>query len=98
MLTLVGNGFKIMNEINNKLIFTEATPKEQYDELFKLDVGQVFKIASDYETVMARIEEYTPENLTFEVFPINPGTSLYTLYGPDHCVVTNVAYPLNENG
>lgn len=70
-----------------KLVFTEDSPKELYDALFELGVGDVFKIADGYETVMMRIEEYTPNGVRFRVFPINPGTSLYTLYGPDHCVV-----------
>jgi hypothetical protein len=77
------------DEYKPKLVFTEDSPKEQYDELYKLDMGDVFKIASDYETVMRRIEEYMPENLVFKVFPINPGTDLYTMYGPDHSVVTD---------
>ena len=71
-----------------KLIFTEDSPREQYEELYKLEVGDIFKIASDYETVMRRIEEHKPSFVVFEVFPITPGTSLYTLYGPDHLVVT----------
>lgn len=76
-----------MSELKTKLILTENSPKEQYEELYKLNMGGVFKIESDYETVMRRIEEYTPEGFVFKVFPINPGTSLYTMYGPDHCVV-----------
>lgn len=71
-----------------KLIFTESSPKEQYEALYNLNVGEVFKIQSDYETVMRRIIEYKPNDLVFEVYPITPGTSLYTLYGPDHCVIT----------
>ena len=82
------------NELQPKLVFTEDTPKEQYDELYKLEVGDVFKIASDYETVMRRIEEYKPENLVFKVFPINPGTDLFIMYGPDHNVVTHKATSL----
>lgn len=78
-----------MAELREKLVFTGDSLREQYNELYKLDMGQVFKIASDYETVMRRIEEYTPENLIFSVFPINPGTDLYTIYGPDHSVVTD---------
>lgn len=70
-----------------KLIFTEDSPREQYEELYKLEVGSVFKIQSDYETVMRRIEEYKPNGLHFEVFPINPGTYLFSLYGPDHILV-----------
>ena len=75
--------------IDDRLIFTENSPREQYEHLYKLNMGDVFKIQSDYETVMQRIEDYKPQNLIFKVFPINPGTSLYTLYGPDHCVVVN---------
>lgn len=82
------------NELTLKLSFTEDTPREQYDELYKLEIGDVFKIASDYETVMRRIEEYKPENLVFKVFPINPGTDLFILYGPDHNVVTHKATSL----
>ena len=77
-----------MSELKLKLVFTGDTSKEQYEELYKLEKGQVFKIQSDYETVMRRIEDYKPSNnIVFKVFPINPGTSLYTLYGPDHCVI-----------
>ena len=75
------------NAIRNKLVFTEDSPQSQYEELFKLKVGDVFKVSSDYETVMRRIEEFTPKGVTFEVFPINPGTDLYTMYGSDHLVV-----------
>ena len=74
-----------------KLIFTEDSPKEQYEELYTLKKGDIFKVQSDYETVMRRIEEYKPLGVRFEVFPITPGTSLYTLYGPDHCIVTESA-------
>ena len=73
---------------SSKLVFNENTPKEQYDELYKLPEGSIFKVEADYETVMMRIEEYKPEGHTFEVFPINPGTDQYTLVGPNHCMVT----------
>lgn len=75
--------------MNKKLVFTGDSPREQYEKLYALGKGDVFKVQSDYETVMQRIEDYKPQNLAFSVFPINPGTSLYTMYGPDHCVVTD---------
>lgn len=75
--------------MTKKLIFTEESPKELYDELYKLNEGDVFMVKSDYETVMLRIDEYAPSDIEFEVFPINPGTALYTMYGSDHCVVTH---------
>lgn len=68
------------------IILNENSPKETYDELYKLAVGDVFKIEADYETVMLRIQSAKP--YPFEVFPITPGTSLYTLYGCGHMVVT----------
>lgn len=77
------------SELKPKLVFTENSPQEHYEELYKLNMGDVFKIQSDYETVMRRIEDYKPKDLVFKVFPITPGTSLYTMYGPDHCVVTD---------
>lgn len=85
-----------MSELKKKLVFDESSPKEQYDELFKLEIGEIFKIQSDYETVMRRIDEYAPGNILFKVFPINPGTALYTLYGPDHCIVTDNRMLLNS--
>lgn len=71
----------------NKLILTASSTKEDYNKVFALSVGDVFKV-TDYETVMLRLEHYTPKNLKFEVTPITPGTSLYTIYGCDHVIVT----------
>ena len=77
-----------------KLVFTADTPREQYEELYKLPEGQIFKVQSeDFETVMQRIEDYKPDNVEFETFPVTPGTYTYSLTGPDHCVIvknTNV--------
>ena len=71
-----------------KLVFTAETPREQYEELYKLAEGQLFKIQSeDYETVMQRIEAYKPSNGEFETFPVTPGTDTYSLTGPDHCMI-----------
>lgn len=72
-----------------KIVLNENSSEMDYMRLFLLKKGDVFKISSGYETVMMRIAEHKPENLVFEVFPINPGTSLYTMYGPDHLVVTD---------
>lgn len=76
-----------VNELKGKLVFTENSPQGQYEELYKLNIGDVFKVQSDYGTVMQRIEDYKPQDLVFKVFPITPGTSLYTMYGSDHCVI-----------
>ena len=59
-----------------KLEFTADSTKEQYETLYTLEVGSVFKVrSSDFETVMRRIEEFKPCNLNFSVFPIKPGTA-----------------------
>lgn len=70
-----------------KLILNAQSNRESYEKLFSLSIGEVFGV-EDFETVMSRIEEFCPDNLHFEVTPINPGTSLYTIYGCGHCVVT----------
>ena len=70
-----------------KLVLSAHSSKGDYEEVFSLEVGDVFKV-SDYETVMRRMDEYLPKGLKFEVTPITPGTSLYTIYGCDHVVVT----------
>lgn len=60
--------------------------------LFMKPVGTVVKIPDkDYETVLRRLEDLIPTDLEFELTPINPGTSLFTLYGPEHCIVTKRA-------
>lgn len=79
-----------------KLVFDEKTPMEQYEELFTMKEGDLFVVVSkDYETVMERIEECKPSGIDFEVFPVNPGTDVYSLTGPDHVMVvkniTNVS-------
>lgn len=72
------------------LIFDISSTKEYYERLFASPVGTVFEVSpEDFETVMLRIESYRPDNMEcFEVVPIVPGTSLYTQYGSDHCVIT----------
>ena len=70
-----------------KLVLDASSTKEDYDKLFTLTIGSVVKVL-DYETVMRRMGEYLPKGLKFEVIPITPGTSLYTIYGCDHVVVT----------
>ena len=64
----------------------------EYVELYKQEVGFVFGIESeDYEIVMNRIYDkcHTIGILDeFEVYPINPGTDLYTMYGQGHSIIT----------
>lgn len=64
-----------------------------YSALYDQPVGTVIRVDYDnYETVMERITENTPSGKSFEVYPVTPGTDLYTMYGPNHCIVTK-----NEN-
>ena len=72
----------------NYIVLSETSSDEEYKELFTKPVGYVFKAEGDYEAVLQTIEYFTPEDLDFEVFPCNPGTHLYSQYGPDHLVVT----------
>lgn len=78
---------------DKKLVLNGESEKDVYYKLFDLHVGEVFKIESDYETVLTRISEsqknFSEENgnFFFSVFPINPGTDLYTIYGDSHVIV-----------
>lgn len=75
-------------DIGTKIVLSGDSPKEDYSPLYKLGVGGIFKIERDYETVVLRIEEYMPEGMEMDVFPITPGTELFTLYGDSHLIVT----------
>ena len=61
---------------------------EEISQLYDLNVGDVFRISEGFDGVMALIEQNTPTGKLFEVYPITPGTKLYTMYGAGHCVVT----------
>lgn len=68
--------------------FDKNTGQQEYEKLFTKPVGSVFSVApDDFETVMVRIQSYKPANKIFIVLPIMPGTTLFTVYGCDHCVV-----------
>lgn len=74
--------------LKSKLVLNEKSHESGLlQKVYDLEVGDVFKIVGDYEAVMHNIEVFTPSGFEFEVFPITPGTSLFTMYGPDHCVV-----------
>ena len=68
-------------------IYNRESTEEQLRELFTQPVGTIVHV-DDYETVMNRIEEVRPSGSNFELYPINPGTDLFTTYGPNHCIVT----------
>ena len=69
--------------------FDKNTGRQEYEKLYDKSVGTVFSVApDDYETVMVRIQEYKPTGKIFMVMPVMPGTTLFTTYGCDHCVVT----------
>ena len=76
-----------------KIILTDSSTKEDYKKVLFLNVGDVFKVEGDYETCLARLEEVRAETEgspeTFGVCPITSGTSLFTVYGPQHLIVTD---------
>lgn len=76
-----------------KLIITDSSTKEDYKKVLSLNVGDVFKVEGDYETCLVRLKEVRAETEgspeTFRVCPITPGTSLFTVYGPQHLIVTD---------
>lgn len=61
--------------------------QEAYTNLFGSPVGTIVNVLN-YETVFRRIEEYKPAGLEFELYPITPGTDLFTIYGCDHAIIS----------
>lgn len=66
--------------------------ESDYAELYAQEVGFVFFIEpDDYEIVITKINTYwhsVPKLESFEVYPINPGTDLYTMYGYGHSIIS----------
>lgn len=58
-----------------------------FDELFGSPVGTIVRVEGDYETALRRVEDSKPTSIVFRMTPITAGTSLFTLYGPNHLVV-----------
>jgi hypothetical protein len=71
-----------------QVIMTVNSTEEDYTELFNKPIGTVVKIpTADYETVLLRVQIFAGDT-PFELFPITPGTGLFTTYGPEHVVIT----------
>lgn len=75
-------------QLGNKITLNGDSTKDEYAQIYKLGLGGIFEIESDYETVVLRIEKYMPKGLEMDVFPITPGTDLFTIYGDSHVIVT----------
>lgn len=74
--------------IERCMVLSETSTQEEINVLYEKEVGTIFKVKGDYEAVLSRIEQGVPQGKKFEVFPINPGTQLFSQWGPDHCVIT----------
>ena len=79
-------------ELKPILSFNEQTPMGEYEKLFSSPIGTVFRIyEGDFETVTRRINDLLQEKsstVNFRYAPIVHGLPLYTMYGPEHCIVT----------
>lgn len=84
----LNNERKLRENMANKITVSNKSTVAEISELYNLNVGDVFKISEGFEGVMEIIEHNIPVGRQFEVYPINPGTQLYTMYGAGHCVVT----------
>jgi hypothetical protein len=63
-------------------------PNNDFDQVYTLEVGDVFKFTKNQQTLELKIDERKPNTLSsFEVLYITPGTELYTLYQENHMVV-----------
>lgn len=79
-------------------MITDAWVRQDYiNNIFSLPENEVFGFdkTTTYETVAARLERYKPNTVvTFVVYYSQPGSLLYSLYGPDYfIIVTKVLAP-----
>jgi hypothetical protein len=65
------------------------SPNEVYEQLLTLNVGDVFKYKKDSLSILRRVQEMLPLNgvNSFLFRDVTPGTSLFTIYGPNTLVV-----------
>lgn len=64
-------------------------PTVDFNKVYDLNVGEIFKYTKDIETLGMKIEANKPVTHTvFKVTTITPGTHLFTLYGGNHMIVS----------
>lgn len=67
---------------------TPQTSQQVLEQLFSSPVNTIFEMDFDhFEELVALIERNIPDGVSFDYFPVNPGTELYITYGPNHCVI-----------
>lgn len=75
-----------------RTVLSGDSTEDDYDQfIYSLEVGSVFFFENiDYETIRYRVtKKYLPDTLQiFDIAYVSPGTILYSLNGPDCCVVT----------
>lgn len=80
--------FIIYNKMAETFNFND--PEETFNAIYDLEVGAVFKYTANEESLLLRIEQDLPETLEeFKVRIIPPGADLYSLYGPNHAIVSS---------
>lgn len=63
------------------------------DNVFPLEVGSIIKLNEkdvQHETIMLNLARYVEQSVTvsaFEIYPIVPGSELFTIWGDSHYVV-----------
>lgn len=62
--------------------------QEELNKVYASEEGTVIHIEGHFGSVLELLQDNVPQGLIFEVFEITPGTYSYTLYGPNHVIVT----------
>lgn len=62
---------------------------DDFNAVYELPVGDVFKYTKNYESLRLRLERDMPTNIlkTFKVRDVAPGMPCYALYGPTALIV-----------
>lgn len=73
------------------LVLTTSSGQSDYRKIFELGVGDVFQFEHplQWETVLDKVEKYKQTgDPVLDINYVNPGHSLFSLYGPNTAVIT----------
>jgi hypothetical protein len=75
------------------IILSKDSTPEEIAPVYELGVGDAFKYNKNYETVIGLVKKNIPDGMTFEIYPVLPGTALFASYGENTIVITAKSAP-----
>jgi hypothetical protein len=70
-----------------KIKISYKSEEEQFNQVYLLEPGYVFEFTEDFASLAERFVSDKPEEYSYSIAYVRPGTELFTIYGPNHVVV-----------